>query len=767
MKTHFALRTIAAAIGTATLVMSMSLPVAAQAQAAQAAQDARDAQIERKVAALMKQMTVAEKVGQLHQLSGRQFTGPTSSDYADKLADIRSGKVGSMLNVKGVADTREIQTLALQSRLKIPLLFSLDVIHGYQTVFPVPLGESASWDMEAIELSAHIAAREAAASGIHWTFAPMVDVARDPRWGRVMEGAGEDTFLGSKIAAARVHGFQGKKLGDTDTVMATAKHFAAYGAAIAGRDYNAVDMSDQQLYAVYLPPFKAAADAGAATFMNSFNTLNGVPATGSAFLQRDILKGAWKYKGFIVSDWGSIREMVPHGYASDLSDAAVKAINAGSDMDMEGYAYSKHLEDAVKAGKVKMKTLDDAVRRVLVKKFELGLFDDPYRYSDAAREKAVLNDPSHRAAALDVAQKSIVLLKNGAAGTAVATARPLPLSRQAQRIAVIGPLADAQRDLEGGWVVQGERARVVSILDGIRSHAGKSEVSYVQGCASPCAGTDGFAAAVAAASKADVVVLAVGETWDLSGEAKSRTDITLPGLQEQLFSALKATGKPVVVVMLAGRPLVFNTIADQADAIVYAWFPGTEGGNAVANVLFGDYNPSGKLPITFPRSVGQIPLSYAQYNTGRPVTDEKNVVYKSAYIDSVNTPRYAFGHGLSYTGFKYSGISISSDTMTPGQTVTLSFDLANTGKVEGTEIVQFYLRDMVSSVVRPLKELKGFQKVHLKPGEQRRISFAIDRNLLSFYNSQLKWGAEAGDFKLMIGSASDDIRLESSLKLTQ
>ncbi|MFS2006261.1 glycoside hydrolase family 3 N-terminal domain-containing protein [Duganella sp. CT11-25] len=731
------MRTLAVAIGTATAAL---FPMVANAQ---------DAQIERKVDALMKQMTVAEKVGQLHQLSGRQFTGPTSSEYADKLADIRSGKVGSMLNVKGVADTREIQALALKSRLKIPLLFSLDVIHGYQTVFPVPLGESASWDMEAIELSAHIAAREAAASGIHWTFAPMVDVARDPRWGRVMEGAGEDTFLGSKIAAARVHGFQGKKLGDADSVMATAKHFAAYGAAVAGRDYNAVDMSEQQLFEVYLPPFKAALDAGAATFMNSFNTLNGIPATGNAFLQRDILKGAWKYKGFVVSDWGSVREMVPHGYATDLADAAVKAINAGSDMDMEGYAYSNHLEAAVKSGKVKMKTLDDAVHRVLYKKFELGLFDDPYRYSDAAREKTVLSDPSHRAAALDVAQKSIVLLKN--------EGKLLPLSREAKRIAVIGPLADAQRDLEGGWVVQGERAKVVSILEGIRSHAGKAEVSYAQACASPCATTEGFAGAVAAAAKADVIVLAVGETWDLSGEAKSRTDITLPGKQEELFAALKATGKPVAVVMLAGRPLVFNTIADRADAILYAWFPGSEGGNAVANVLFGDYNPSGKLPITFPRSVGQIPISYAQYNTGRPVTDEKNVVYKSAYIDSVNTPRYAFGHGLSYTDFKYSGLALKGET--------LSFDLANTGKAAGTEIVQLYLRDMVSSVVRPLKELKGFQKISLKPGEQRRVSFTVDRELLSFFNSKLQWGAEAGEFKLMVGSASDDIRLETTYTL--
>ena len=748
----------------------MKWAAACLALAFSTAAPAQDAQIEKKVAALLKQMTVAEKAGQLHQVSGRQFTGPSSSNYADKLADIRNGRVGSVLNVQGVADTREVQALAMQSRLKIPLLFGLDVIHGYRTVFPVPLGESASWDMDAIKLSAHIAAREAAAAGIHWTFAPMVDIARDPRWGRVMEGAGEDTYLGSQIARARVQGFQGKQLGSTDAVMATAKHFAAYGAAIAGRDYNAVDMSNQQLFEVYLPPFKAALDAGAATFMNSFNTLNGVPATGNAFLQRDILKGSWGFKGFVVSDWGSVREMVPHGYAADLADAAVKGINAGSDMDMEGYAYLNHLEQAVKTGKVKMKTLDDAVSRILYKKFELGLFDDPYKFSDPAREKAMLDDPSHRAAALDVAQKAIVLLKNGAAAGNPA---PLPLSRDLKRIAVIGPLADSRRDLEGGWVVRGiEQAPVVSILDGIRSHAGKdTEVTYAQACAPGCAGDAGtdaaFKDAAALAAKSDVIVLAIGETWDMSGEAKSRTDIGLPGRQDKLFAALKATGKPVVVVMLAGRPLVFNAIADQADAILYAWFPGTEGGNAVANVLFGDYNPSAKLPITFPRSVGQIPLSYAQYQTGRPVTDESNVVYKSAYIDSVNTPRYAFGHGLSYTSFTYSGLSIDHGDIRAGQSATLSFDLANGGQREGDEVVQLYLRDMVASVVRPLKELKGFQKVHLKPGEHRRISFAIDREMLSFFNSQLVWGAEPGEFKLMVGSASDDIRLEGTLRLLE
>jgi beta-glucosidase len=720
---------------------------------------AQDAQIEGKVATLLKQMTLQEKIGQLNQLSGRELTGPESGKSASQLDDIRNGKVGSMLNVKGVADTRRVQAMALQSRLKIPLLFGLDVIHGYHTVFPVPLGEAASWDMAAIENSARVSAREAAASGIHWSFAPMVDIARDPRWGRMMEGAGEDPYLGSQIARARVHGFQGEKLGGTDRVMATAKHFAAYGAAIAGRDYNAVDMSLQQLHEVYLPPFKAALDAGAATFMNSFNSLNGIPATGNAMLQRDILKGAWGFRGIVVSDWASLKEMVTHGYASDLSDAAVKAIGAGSDVDMEGRAYIAHLEQAVTSGKVPMQQVDDAVSRVLYKKFELGLFDDPYKFSDAQREQAALSDPSHRQAALEMAQKSMVLLKNAG--------HILPLSPGMKRIAVVGPLADSQRDLEGGWVVRNlERANVVSILSGIRKRAGKGvDVGYTPACASGCASSAGFAAAARSAAKADVIVLVAGETWDMSGEAKSRTDIGLPGEQAKLFERLKATGKPVVVVMLAGRPLVFDTIAEQANAILYAWFPGTEGGNAVASMLFGDYNPSGKLPITFPRNMGQIPITYAQYQTGRPLLDDGNVTYRSTYIDSPNKPRYAFGHGLSYTDFSYSDLRVDRTQMGAGEQAVLSFDLANTGKVEGTETVQLYIRDMVSSVVRPVKELKGFQQVRLRAGERRRVSFSVGRELLGFFNSQLQWVAEPGDFKLMIGSASDDIRLETGLRL--
>ncbi|MEW6760580.1 MAG: beta-glucosidase BglX [Pseudomonadota bacterium] len=714
--------------------------------------------VAQRVEHLLGQMTLEEKVGQLNQLSGKEFTGPATEKVRSMEAEIRSGGVGSMLNIKGVPDTRRLQALALQSRLRIPLLFGLDVIHGYQTVFPVPLGESASWDLEAIEESARIAAREASASGIHWTFAPMVDVGRDPRWGRVMEGAGEDSYLGSRIAEARVRGFQGARLGGVESVMATAKHFAAYGAATAGRDYNAVDMSGQMLHETYLPPFKAALDAGAATFMNAFNTLNGIPATGHAGLQRDILKGAWGFKGFVVSDWGSVREMVVHGYASDLPDAAAKALTAGSDMDMESNAYSSSLAAQVRAGKAPMAQVDDAVRRVLTKKFELGLFDDPYRFSSATREKAALDDPRHREAARRIAGKSIVLLKNEGG--------ILPLKRGLRAIAVVGPLADARRDLEGGWIVKSNASRMASLVDAVREAAGPStKVSYAPGCDVACRDTGGFEAALRAAREADAVVLAVGESWDMSGEAKSRADIGLPGRQGELFKALRAIGKTPVVVINAGRPLIFEDVAQQAGAILYAWFPGSEGGRATADVLFGDVNPSARLPMTFPRNMGQIPISYQQYETGRPVRDEKNIVYKSAYIDSPNTPRYAFGHGLSYTTFAYRDLTLSQASMGPGGKITLSFLLANTGKRAGTEVVQLYLRDPVASVVRPVKELKGFQLLRLQPGEERQVSFTIDRETLSFFDRHLAWTAEPGKFELMVGGASDDIRLRQTIEL--
>jgi beta-glucosidase len=733
-------------------LLAASLPGMAQKKAL------TPALIEQRITELLGQMTLEEKTGQLIQYSGRELTGPASTRQTDLLNSIRGGQVGSMLNVKGAQDTRAIQAEALKSRLHIPLLFGLDVIHGYQTVFPVPLAEAASWDMAAIRESAHVAAREAA-SGIHWTFAPMVDVGRDPRWGRVMEGAGEDTYLGSQIARARVLGFQGDKLGGTDAVMACAKHFAAYGAAIAGRDYNAVDLSLQQLWETYLPPFKAAVDAGAATFMNSFNTLNGVPATASSYLQRDILKGQWQYPGFVVSDWGSIREMVSWGFAQNLSEAARQAITAGNDMDMENDAYGNALPALVKAGKVDVALVDDAVRRILRKKFELGLFDDPYRFSDLKREQKVLRDPQHRVAARDMARKSMVLLKN--------ERNTLPLGAQHRKIALIGPLAKAKRDLAGGWTVVADTTQIASTYEAITQRGGKNaQVLYAKGCEATGSSRAGFAAAVETAKSADVVVLCLGETWDMSGAAKSRADISLPGVQQELFEALKATGKPIVAVLFAGRPMIFNTLADQADAIVYAWFPGSEGGRALADVLYGDYNPGGKLPASFPRLMGQIPISYQQYSTGRPVIDPKNIRYRSAYLDAPNTPRYAFGHGLSYTTFRYSDLQISQPQMTAAETVQVQCTLTNTGPRAGEEVVQLYVRDLVASVVRPLKELKDFRKVLLKPGESQVISFAISRDKLAFYNQQLQWTAEPGAFHLMLGSASDDIRLEGDLTLT-
>lgn len=710
-----------------------------------------------RVDSVMKLMTLAEKVGQLNQYSGREVTGPASDRKNYLLNDIKNGMVGSMLNVKGVKDTREIQAIALQSRLKIPLLFSLDVIHGYKTVFPIPLAESASWDLDIIKQSAQVAAEESAASGIHWTFAPMVDIARDPRWGRVMEGAGEDTYLGAQIAKARVLGFQGEKLGEVDRIMACAKHFAAYGASIAGRDYNPVDLSKQQLHEIYLPPFKAAADAGVATFMNSFNTLNGIPATGNAYLQRQILKGDWKYKGFVVSDWGSIKEMTPWGFAKNLSEAAQKAIVAGSDMDMESEAYKKDLENLVTTGKVDVKLVDEAVRRILQKKFELGLFDDPYRFSNEQREQKVMNDPKYQGITKAAAQKSIVLLKN--------TNQVLPLSKSLKNIALIGPLVKAKRDQAGSWVVYADTANIVSVYEGVKQKVANAQIGFAQGASITDTSTVDFSNAVKVAKNADAVVMVLGENWEMSGEAKSRTDIGLPGKQEALFNAVKATGKPVIVVLMAGRPLVFNDIATKADAIVYAWFLGDQGGNAVADVLFGDYNPSGKLPITFPRNVGQIPIFYNHYNTGRPVTKPTDIRYKSAYIDAPNDPAYAFGYGLSYTTFAYSDLKLSNANPQKNETIKVSFTLSNTGKVAGEEVAQLYIQDTFASVVRPVKALKDFAKVKLNPGESKVITFEITPDKLAFYDEEKGWITESGEFKVMVGGASNDIKLKSSFEL--
>jgi len=718
--------------------------------------------IDQKVNDLLKKMTIEEKIGQLNQYTGdNQATGPITIN-PNKQAEIKAGLIGSMLNVIGTKYTRGYQELAMQSRLKIPLLFGQDVIHGYKTTFPLPLAEAASWDLQAIELAARVAATEAAASGIHWTFAPMVDISRDPRWGRVMEGAGEDTYLGSKIAYARVKGFQGNKLGDLNSVMACVKHFAAYGAGVGGRDYNSVDMSERMLWETYLPPFKAALDAGAATFMNSFNDINGIPATGNAHLQRDILKGKWNFQGFVVSDWGSIGEMVAHGYSKDLKEAAYSAITAGSDMDMESNAYRKNLAELVKEGRVSIDLVDDAVRRILRKKFELGLFDDPYRYSDEKRAEKALNNPEHRKAALEVAEKSIVLLKN--------ENQTLPISKNVKTIAFIGPMVKEYKENMGFWSVELPEVDynkwIVSQWDGLQNKVGKNtKLLYAKGCEIEGANKDGFAEAVATAKQADVVILSIGERRDMSGEAKSRSDLHLPGVQEDLVKAVMATGKPVVVLINAGRPLVFNWTADNVPAIMYTWWLGTEAGNAIANVLFGDYNPSGKLPMTFPREVGQVPIYYNHFSTGRPAKDENSTNYVSAYIDLKNSPKYPFGYGLSYTTFDYSGLKLSSTKIKSNETIKVSFQLKNSGKVAGEEVVQLYLKDKFGSVVRPVLELKDFQKVKLNAGESKTIEFTIDKEKLSFYNNKVEWVAEPGDFEVMIGASSADIKLKSDFEL--
>lgn len=718
---------------------------------------------EQKIDDLLLKMTLEEKIGQLNQYTNdANPTGPLVIN-PNKEKEIKEGKLGSMLNVMGADRTRKYQELAMQSRLKIPLLFGLDVIHGYKITFPLPLAEAASWDLPLIEQSARIAATEAAASGVHWTFAPMVDIARDPRWGRVMEGAGEDTFLGSKIAYARVKGFQGNKLGDLNSVMACAKHFVAYGAAVGGRDYNSVDMSNRMLWETYLPPFKATVDAGVATFMNSFNDLNGIPATANAYIQRDILKGKWKYDGFIVSDWGSIGEMVAHGYAKDNKEAAERAILAGNDMDMESNAYRYHLAELVKEGKVPMSIVDEAVRRILRKKFELGLFDNPFRYSDAKRQEKALNNPEHAKVAREIAAKSIVLLKN--------EQNVLPLSKETKTIAFIGPMVKPKRNNHGFWAIDlkdVDSTYIVSQWEGLKRKVGKNtKLLYAKGCDIEGNNRSGFEEAIAIAKQSDVVIVSIGERHDMSGEAKSRSNIHLPGIQEEFIQELQKTGKPIVVLINAGRPLIFNWIADNMPTIVYTWWLGSEAGNAIADVLFGDYNPSGKLPMTFPRDEGQIPLYYNHFSTGRPSKDDNDKIYKSTYIDMPNSAKFPFGFGLSYTTFNYSDLKLSAPTLDAKGTISVSCTLTNTGKFTGEEVVQLYLKDPFASVVRPVKELKGFQKVKLNPGEQKVITFTIDNELLSFYNDQLQWVSEPGTFEVMLGSSSEDIRLKNTFELVK
>lgn len=715
---------------------------------------------------LLKEMTLEEKIGQMTQYTGNIFADTPTFTAAFKYDDILNGRVGGILNVNNVKSTRTLQELAMKSRLKIPLLFGNDVLHGKHLIFPIPLAEASSWDLSAIQHSARIAATETAAYGTNWVFDPMIDICRDPRWGRIMEGSGEDPYLGSLIATARIKGFQGNQLGDTNSVMTTAKHFAAYGAAIGGRDYNAVDMSLQELWNVYLPPFKAAVDAGVSTFMNSFNSLNGIPTSASTYLQRDILKGQWNFKGFVVSDWGSVGDLIAHGYAKNASEAALAAITAGVDMDMEDQIYKKELPQLVKDGKVSMELIDDVVRRILTKKFQLGLFDDPFKFINTERQKKVINNPEHIKFARDIAKKSILLLKNDRVRNSQKALLPLP--KNIKTIALIGPHIKSVRENLGFWSPwwPDDSVRIVTQYQGIKSKLSPTtKILYAKGCEVSDTSTSGFSEAISIAKKADVVIMSMGEQFDMSGESRSRSDISLPGVQEELIKAIYATGTPIVVMINAGRPLVFDWTADHAPAILYTWWLGTQAGAAIADVLFGDYNPSGKLPVTFPRSVGQIPIYYNHLSTGKPPKNDSVAYYRTGYIDLMQNPKYAFGHGLSYTTYKYSDLKLNKEKIYPDDSIRVTVNVTNTGKLAGEETVQLYLRDRFASIVRPVKELKDFKKVFLMAGETKSVEFVITKDKLSFYNEALKFVAEPGDFDLMIGSASDDIRLKSSFEL--
>ncbi len=749
-----------------TFLVLMPLLLLAQMEATM-----KDPVIEQKVDSLINLMSLEEKVGQLVLYSGSwEFTGPTPSDEQNrqKLARIRAGYVGGMLNVLTAEGIFEAQKTAVEnSRLGIPMIFGYDVIHGYQTMMPIPLAQSASWDPEVARLSARYAAREATAAGLNWTFAPMIDITRDARWGRFMESPGEDPFLASVMAKAWVEGFQGDDLSDSTTMAACAKHLAGYGFAEAGRDYNTVDMSLSTLYNVVLPPFKAASEAGIATFMNAFNEVNGVPATASPMLQRVLLKAQWDFDGFVVSDWGTIGELITHGFAADTAHAAELAIQAGSDMDMEAYVYETALVDLVRQGQVPVKLLDDAVRRVLRIKFQLGLFEDPYRYCDPAREETELGKPGTLAAARDIARRSMVLLKNEQG--------LLPIGEEVKSIAIIGQLAGSKDVPLGSWRAQAIENSAVSLLEGVQTRAGADrEVRFAQGYQLTKGkrnfvneltivegDTSGFEEAINLARQSDLVIIALGEDCWQSGEGRSQADIGLKGSQVDLLRELLAVNKNVVVVLMNGRPLAIPYIAENAPAILEAWHLGSEAGNAIAEVLFGDYNPSGKLPASMPRSTGQLPIYYNHKNTGRPEPNEHDFgsVFWSHYTDESTEPLYPFGFGLSYTNFEYGPLQLSDNEMKMGALgITASVEVRNTGARAGKETVQLYIRDLVGSVTRPVKELKGFRQVELAPGESQTVTFEINEELLSFYRRDLSFGAEPGAFIIMVGANSEELQ---------
>ncbi|MBK9044110.1 MAG: glycoside hydrolase family 3 C-terminal domain-containing protein [Saprospiraceae bacterium] len=703
---------------------------------------------------LLKKMTLDEKLGQMSLFTTDwESTGPTiRAGYQN---DIRSGRCGALFNSHTVDFTTKLQKIAVEeSRLKIPLLFGYDVIHGYKTMFPIPLGEAASWDLFAIENSAYIMSKEGAAAGLHWTFAPMVDISRDPRWGRVLEGSGEDPFLGSRIAEARVRGIQGKQTGQTDRLLACVKHFAAYGAPNAGRDYNPAEISERVFREVYLPTYASAVKAGAKTVMTSFNDYDGVPASGNKYLLTDILRKELGFDGFVVTDYTSINEMVKHGVVKDETDAGILAIQAGVDMDMQGGVFQEKIKDGINDGRIKEEQINQSVRTILKIKKDLGLFEDPFKYSSKERESNTILSKAHLEASHDMAKRSIVLLKND---------NTLPLKDKTIKILVTGPLADDKNNLIGAWSASGEGRHCVSMYEGLRAHENSKRCTfeYIKGCNVDDKDKSQFEIVLEAAKKADVIILAIGENKDMSGEATSRTMIRIPGVQEELLLALKAIGKPIITVVMNGRPLVLDKVHDHSNAVLETWWLGTQAGHAIAEVIYGVYNPSGKLPMTFPRNEGQIPIFYNEKNTGRPFNP--NDKYSSKYIDIPNTPLYPFGYGLSYTSFTFGPPLSNKKLYSLKENVVVTVEIQNTGNYPGEEVVQLYIRDLVSSVTRPVKELKGFQKVFLKKGEKKTLSFTLTPNDLSFYNKNMEWVIEPGDFEIFIGGDSDT---QNKVKIT-
>ncbi|MBY0478654.1 MAG: beta-glucosidase BglX [Chitinophagaceae bacterium] len=743
------------------------------------AQVAVDAKMKVFIDALMKKMTVDEKIGQLNLPgSGDIVTGQAAnSDIGKK---IKEGKVGGLFNIKSVEKIKAVQKVAVEeSRLKIPLIFGMDVIHGYQTVFPIPLGLSCSWDMQLIERSARIAAVEASADGINWTFSPMVDIARDPRWGRIAEGSGEDAYLGSQIARAMVKGYQGNNLSLNNTIMSCVKHYALYGAAEAGRDYNTTDMSRYRMYNEYFPPYQAAVDAGAGSVMASFNDVDGIPATANKWLMTTVLRNQWGFNGFVVTDYTGINEMIDHGIG-DLKTVSAKALQAGINMDMVGEGFLLTLKQSLKEGKITMQMIDAACRRILEAKYKLGLFDDPYRYCDEQRSKTEVFTAAHRKIARETAAQSFVLLKNSPMRTGNG-APVLPLKRSGT-IALIGPMADNKENMPGTWSVAAEFDKAISVLTGLKEVAGNNvNILHARGSNLDAdslfeerAGMFGkslrrdsrpadviLKEALAIANQSDVIVAVLGESAEMTGESSSRSSIEIPQVQKELLQALLNTGKPVILVLFTGRPLALKWENEQVPAILNVWFGGSEAGYAIADVLFGDVNPSGKLSTSFPQNIGQVPLFYNHKNTGRPLADGQWFQkFRSNYLDVSNEPVYPFGFGLSYTSFSYSNIKLSNTALKGNQTLTTSVTVTNTGNVTGKEVVQLYIRDVVGSVTRPVKELKGFQKIELKPGESKTVSFRITVNDLKFYNYDLKYDWEPGEFQIMIGTNSRDVKME-------